>query len=115
MSLAPPPGSSLDSSSAPGRGQSQAATGTINLRLEVQRAGACSALLSMLLLTDDACLQACAGALYVLAQSSENRSAMQAAGVPHALQAVIAKGKLRPAQVTMRTLKDCEEAAVRIC
>lgn len=68
----------------------------------------------MLQLSDETCLQAAAGALYVMAQDPENRSTMIAAGIPALLQAVIAKGKLRPPQVSERTLKDCMEAAVRI-
>jgi len=92
-----------------------AAGDTVNLKLEVQRAGAVPALTALLKSGDEGCVQAAANALYVLAQEAENRSAMQQAGVVAALQTVIAKGKLRPPTVSKRTAQDCSEAMLRIC
>lgn len=87
---------------------------SINLKVEVQRAGALPALVSLLRLKDERCVQAAANALYVLAASDENRKVMQDGGVRQALQEVLAKGKLRPPQITDRTRKDCEEAISRM-
>jgi hypothetical protein len=87
---------------------------SINLKVEVQRAGALPALTSMLRLKDERCVQAAANTLYVLAATDENRKGMQDGGVRQALQEVLAKGKLRPPQITDRTRKDCEEAVSRM-
>lgn len=86
----------------------------VNIKVEVQRAGALPALMHMLQMKDEKCVQAAANALYVLAGSEENRQVMQGAGVRPALQAVLAKGKLRPPQIGARTRRDCEDAIARM-
>ena len=88
--------------------------GDVDMRVEVQRAGALPALTAMLTMPDERCVQAAATALYVLADNEENRRIMAGAGVRVALQAVLAKAKTRPAQICDRTRRDCEEAMARV-
>jgi hypothetical protein len=112
--LAPPPVLSAKAGASGPKQTAVSAERTINLKVEVQRAGAVPALTAMLKGADEGCIQAAANALYVLASDSENRSVMQSSDAVEALQAVIAQSKQRPPAISARTTKDCNEALIRI-
>jgi Armadillo/beta-catenin-like repeat len=95
-------------------GRHGANAGTVNLKVEVMRAGAIPALASMLRAPEEGCVRAAANALYVIAQEEEGRGAMQDSGVREALQAVIALAKQRPPRVAAQTRKDCEHTMTRM-
>jgi hypothetical protein len=104
---------SADATSAAGS-SSTGDKDAVNVKVDVQRAGAATPLVAMLKLADERCIQAAATALYVLAASDENRAAMQGSGVRQALQEVLAKAKRRPPAIGERTRRDCEEAIARM-
>eukprot|EP00892_Ulva_mutabilis_P003589 jgi/Ulvmu1/1601/UM111_0029.1 len=85
-----------------------------NPKVEVQRAGAIAPLVAMLKQSDEACIQASASTLYVLAEDEENRAAMQAGSVREALQNVLALAKVKPPKISQQTRVDCEQAMSRM-
>jgi hypothetical protein len=97
-----------------GSGSKRSTKCNVNLKVEVQRAGAVPVLVAMLGMANEACIQAAANTLYVLAENDENHKVMAGAGVQSALLAVLAKSKAVPPQISDRTRRDCEEAMARV-
>lgn len=85
-----------------------------NPKVDVQRAGALPHLIAMLRQPDEACIQASANALYVLAEDEENRGVMKGNGTQEALQSVLALGKAKPPKISQKTKTDCEHAVSRM-